>query len=827
MYNEENRIFLIDFNVFYLQDEEGCVMSSRITFKKAVTGLLVASMLFGAAPGRSLAVLAGESDLYQAGAGDASFDAEEVLDNSIGGFVERLYTVALARKSEEAGKKYWIQAIESGEKTGGECAYFFLIEAEEFRNRGLSDDNFVETLYKTFFDRASEAKGKAYWVGELKKNTKTRDDVIRGFIDSTEWCNICATYGVRSGAPTAKSEIPSSNALEFATRLYECCLGREPEEGGLNYWSLALTNLEKTGAEAAQLFFELPEFINLLTDDTEYVTRLYKTFMGRDPEPDGLKYWVGRLKEGTSRREVMAGFADSKEFTNICKQYGIERGSVNMDAATPPAPTGKPTKAPTATPTSTPTATPTAVPTATPTNTPTSTPTSTPTPTNTPTPTSTPTPTPDPRIQEFKIGSGPVEMRALSFSNELQKMLEAYVEAHPDFASKYTVILWLTDNGEDYQDILNEALDDNLPTQPDIYVAESAYVMPYTRGDYSKYAASYSDLFEDLDQKINAAGIANYSIDIGTRGSDNALVALGYQSTGGAFIYRRSIAKEVFGSDDPATVENEIGAGTQTWDKFWEAADKLKEKGYAIVSGRNDIYNVVEKSSQKPWIVDGKLYIDPAREDFLDIYKKLLSDKYSNNTFSWSEEWQADFAGAGELQVFGYFGPAWLINYAIGEFCGGSKDGEGTFGDWAVCVPNIGFWWGGTWFFANQNVIGTEKQAAVADLIYYITLDASKEGLQYKWANGLLSDSGTKDAVASSTVMAISDGTMAILGGQNPFTTFIDATAYASGKSMSNYDDTINAFFLEAAEQYALGVVNKEEALKNFRDMVKEEFGIE
>ena len=242
--------------------------------------------------------------------------------------MERLYTVALGRASEAGGKSYWIDEIESGRRSGADCGEFFLI-SEEFSNRNLSVEAFVETLYQTFFGRDSEPAGKNYWVGELKSGNKSRTDVIRGFINSTEWCNICAVYGVRSGAPSAKAEYASKNATEFAERLYTCCLGRWAEEEGLYYWSLALTNLEQTGSAAAKLFFESAEFINLWTTDDEYVTRLYRTFMGREPEQDGLNYWVSQLNGGVmSRKDVMSGFASSPEFTNICKKYGIERGEI-------------------------------------------------------------------------------------------------------------------------------------------------------------------------------------------------------------------------------------------------------------------------------------------------------------------------------------------------------------------------------------------------------------------------------------------------------------------------------------------------------------------
>jgi len=247
---------------------------------------------------------------------------------SIADFVERLYTIALNRPSEEKGKNFWIDEITSGRRTGGDCGREFLF-SPEFENRKLSIEDFVETLYATFFDRPSEAAGKEFWVGQLKNNTMSRYDVINGFIDSKEWCNVCATYGVKSGAPTAKAEIASKNAINFATRLYTCCLGRDPEEKGLDYWALALTNLEQTGCSAAKEFFKSQEFANLNLKTDEYITRLYTTFMDREPEASEVAYWAGEIAAGTQTRDsVLAFFGQSEEFTNVCAKYGIDRGTI-------------------------------------------------------------------------------------------------------------------------------------------------------------------------------------------------------------------------------------------------------------------------------------------------------------------------------------------------------------------------------------------------------------------------------------------------------------------------------------------------------------------
>ena len=71
------------------------------------------------------------------------------------------------------------------------------------------------------------------------------------------------------------------------------------------------------------------------------------------------------------------------------------------------------------------------------------------------------------------------------------------------------------------------------------------------------------------------------------------------------------------------------------------------------------------------------------------------------------------------------------------------------------------------------------------------------------WANDLMGN-GAKDTVASGTVMAMSDGTLDFLGGQDMFPAFIGGNAYASGANMTQYDETINSYFRDAVRQYAL-----------------------
>jgi len=406
-----------------------------------------------------------------------------------------------------------------------------------------------------------------------------------------------------------------------------------------------------------------------------------------------------------------------------------------------------------------------------------------------------------------------------SFTDEVPKMLTKYKELHPDFNYEVKTTIIATTDGA-YQPALDQALMGGGSNAPDIYCVESAFVLKYTQGDAAQYAAPYKDLGINVDKLLKEADIAQYTVDIGTN-KNGQLVGLGYQATGGAFIYRRSIAKAVWGTDDPKVIKTKVGPG---WDKFFEAAAALKAKGYGIVSGDGDVWHAVEGGSKQGWIVNGKLFIDPDREAFLDISKKLKDNGYHNDTQDWTDAWFADMKDAGPKKIFGYFGPAWLINYVMAGNSGGSKPGEGTYGDWAVCEPPVGFFWGGTWLIANKD---SKVKDVVGDIIEWVTLDSSNTGLQYYWANGTLSGpGGTKDTVASGTVMKKSNGTLPFLGGQNMFDVFIPAGAFATGKNKTQYDESINMIWRGQVREYTAGNKSREKTIADFKQQVKDNLDI-
>ena len=425
-----------------------------------------------------------------------------------------------------------------------------------------------------------------------------------------------------------------------------------------------------------------------------------------------------------------------------------------------------------------------------------------------------------------------IEINLLGWTDEQANMLKRYAETHNDYDIRINYMVIPTINGE-YTDYLNRSLAGEVQDfEPDIYAADSAFVLRYTKGDMSAYALPYKEFIPDLEEKIETAELAQYTVDIGTK-TDGALVGLAYQTTGGAFIYRRSLAQAVFGTDDPDRVSASIGGGTGSWDKFWEAAQLCKNQRISIVSGDGDLWHPVEGSAEAGWVENGKLHIDSKREAFLDYSKNLYEKGWSNKTSEWTDAWYADMRGQGENPVLGFFGPAWLINYAIEPQC--NKDSEGNViadnRDWAICEAPVGFFWGGTWMLANRKLTqdtseeGKKKLEAVQKIIEWMTLDTSEEGLQYQWANGLINNA--KDTVASKTVMDKSDGTLALLNGQNMFECYNTANEKANVKLLTEYDEPITALWRFEVNKYAEGLITREQALNNFKYSVYAKLGLE
>ena len=109
-------------------------------------------------------------------------------------FVSRMYTKALNRAYDVNGLNDWTGDYLAGKATADKIAYGFIL-SQEFEGRNLTDEQYVDTLYRTFFDREPDEGGKSGWLDELAKGT-SRKDVLDGFLGAQEFANLKGSFGV-------------------------------------------------------------------------------------------------------------------------------------------------------------------------------------------------------------------------------------------------------------------------------------------------------------------------------------------------------------------------------------------------------------------------------------------------------------------------------------------------------------------------------------------------------------------------------------------------------------------------------------------------------
>jgi multiple sugar transport system substrate-binding protein len=425
-------------------------------------------------------------------------------------------------------------------------------------------------------------------------------------------------------------------------------------------------------------------------------------------------------------------------------------------------------------------------------------------------------------------------LKIWSFTNEVKVFSLAFQEKYPDIKVEYTMIPMT--NGE-YQTRLRNAITGG--DLPDVVVLEASFVREYVE---SNFLADVSDLLPIA----NELQTYPFTIDIG---SHNGVVkAFSYQATPGAMFYRRSLAKEYFGTDDP----DEVQALVSDMDKYEQAAKTIKEKSNGntyMVASVGDFANLFFANREQPWVVNNKLTIDPQVDKLFDLSKSFRQNGYEAQANQWQEGWFAGMndslvdANGQAKQIFSYLLPTWGLPYVlmpngVPQDSEDSDDevGKDTTGDWACINGPMPYQWGGTWIAATKNAKNLEE---AKEFIKFATLN--EETLE-NWAKGVYSNAylknidstigndlaqGPGDFVSSKKVVdkitASFDNaeTSKFLAGQNSYRGFAEAALKLDLKLLQATDDAIQRALNDPLANYASGSLTKDEAIAEFKEAVK------
>ncbi len=379
-----------------------------------------------------------------------------------------------------------------------------------------------------------------------------------------------------------------------------------------------------------------------------------------------------------------------------------------------------------------------------------------------------------------------------------------------------TIVKWTINPNENnnYQNKLDEALlaqdsaaeDDKI----DIFLIEADYALKYVDSPYTLDVRADIGLTDD-----ELAGQYKYTQDIAS--ADGVLKGVTWQATPGLFAYRRSIAKDVLGTDDPAEVQTYLS----DWDKFNEVAEKAAEKGYKMLSGYDDSYRTFSNNVSAPWVDGTTVKVDPNIMKWVEQTKEFTDKGYNNKSSLWNDVWAADQGPTGK--VFGFFYSTWGINFTLlGNSLatpvaeGGKEEvGNGIYGDYAVCEGPQAYYWGGTWICAAAD---TDNTATIKNVMEKLTCDKDID------KQITLDTQDYTNNVEAMNEIANSDYQSAFLGGQNHIALFAKSAEKIDMSNAGPYDQGCNEGIQAAFKDYFDGAVDMNGAKANFEKTIMEKY---
>lgn len=234
--------------------------------------------------------------------GVLSFDV-----NGIPAQVMRLYDATLDRQPDQAGLDVQIRALATGATTLQALANAF-VASSEFQSRygTLSNQQFVEQLYRFCLDREGDAAGIAVQVNALNTGT-SRAALVVAFSESPEHRTLTQPILNRG------LWVADEKALQIA-RLYDATLDRLPDAAGLA-GQLAALNGGTSLLQLAANFVGSAEFqarYGALSNQ-QFVEQLYRFCLDREGDAAGIAVQVNALNSGTSRAQLVLAFSESAE----------------------------------------------------------------------------------------------------------------------------------------------------------------------------------------------------------------------------------------------------------------------------------------------------------------------------------------------------------------------------------------------------------------------------------------------------------------------------------------------------------------------------------
>jgi multiple sugar transport system substrate-binding protein len=387
--------------------------------------------------------------------------------------------------------------------------------------------------------------------------------------------------------------------------------------------------------------------------------------------------------------------------------------------------------------------------------------------------------------------NNPKEITVWSFTDEAKYAIQKFQEKNPDIKVNFVYI-----PGTQYETKLRSALQTGAQA-PDVFAMENGFVRKFIDNP------ALADL---TPYKANELITQQYPYVQATEKDSKGIVkVIGYQGTPGGIHYRRDLAKTYLGTDDPDKVSEMISS----WDKIFSIGEKVaKESNGKIhaLANWNAISTVQNGSVKNPWVENGKLIMDPARFQVLDLGKQAQD----NNVVAKLDEGSpAVNASMQNGEVMFYPGATWFLQYVL------IKNAPKTSGQWGLAHGPGSFSAGGTFY----GIYGKSKKQDLAwKFIDFYSFDHDFLKQLGKEQTYFTSNKDVNTELAP-------DIKVDFLGGQKYFEFFGIEGDKVPSVTRSKYDSDIDTIFSKDVTLYMKGdLKTKDEVMARFKKDVKHDF---
>ena len=388
----------------------------------------------------------------------------------------------------------------------------------------------------------------------------------------------------------------------------------------------------------------------------------------------------------------------------------------------------------------------------------------------------------------------------------------AWNEEFKGFFEKYykvpegVTVNWIINpsDGGVYQQKLDEALlnQENAPADEkiDMFLAEADYIGKYVDSPYTMDVSSFGFTNADTEYEYTIKAASDQS---------GICKGVSFQCCPAAVIYRKSIAKDVLGTDVP----DEVQAQIDTWDKFNAVAAQAKEKGYYMTASFAETFRAFSNNCTTPWVdADGNLQFDDQITAWMDQTDNFIQNGYTLTAGVWDQEKTDQMYANGKTMCF--FGPAWYYNFCMTN---AMDPDNGCAGDWCIVKGPQAYFWGGTWLLAAT---GSDNTEMLKDIFETFTANEEVCSNLVEQDNQFPNNTAVVEKFANDE----SYGNTAILDGQNDIAVFAELAKDIKWENHTNYDQLLNEGLQNKLQEYYNGSVDKETAMKNFYNYVKETY---